>query len=291
MARVPAGRCCSIRSPTSSAMARLDAPWGEFNVLDVAHPFAGAWARSRAGSTLPRAPLPGSMVSLAWRRRATAPCYGWPSLRARPRPGCSSSRADKAAISCRRSSAISKPIGSPARRRRFWPARPVDALHADALQYRTVTGTRRARSSAAPRRRSADARPRSRRRRWQPSSPGRSAPRRRRAAPTPSCRCFWNATRRGSVALLLVATSRPSAVSTMPSWPPTGSVTLTLRRAGGIRDRDLVDVLARDDEQVTAVVIDDAVQLRALRQIREAMHHRGLIIARHAIDRRRSSCP
>jgi len=52
----------------------IDAPWGAFNVLDVAHPFAGLsllaplapWLR------LPAAPLPGSTVSL----RVAAPAYG-----------------------------------------------------------------------------------------------------------------------------------------------------------------------------------------------------------------------
>jgi len=52
----------------------IDAPWGAFNVLDVAHPFAGLsvlaplapWLR------LPAAPLPGSTVSL----RVAAPSYG-----------------------------------------------------------------------------------------------------------------------------------------------------------------------------------------------------------------------
>jgi hypothetical protein len=42
-------------------------------------------------------------------------------------------------------------------------------------------------------------------------------------------------------------------------------------------------VLAGHDEQVAAVVIDDTVQLRALRQIHEAVQHRGLIIARDAV--------
>ena len=38
-------------------------------------------------------------------------------------------------------------------------------------------------------------------------------------------------------------------------------------------------------EQISAVVVDDAVQQRALRQIREPMQHRRLVARRHAVDR------
>ena len=52
----------------------VDAPWGAFNVLDVAHPFAGlaALAPLAPWLRLPAAPLPGSTVSL----RVAAPNYG-----------------------------------------------------------------------------------------------------------------------------------------------------------------------------------------------------------------------
>ena len=52
----------------------IDAPWGAFNVLDVAHPFAGlkALAPLAPWLRLPAAPLPGSTVSL----RVAAPAYG-----------------------------------------------------------------------------------------------------------------------------------------------------------------------------------------------------------------------
>lgn len=50
----------------------LDAPWGETNVLDVAHPFAASFGPLGRFLALPRAPLPGSMVSL----RVAAPSYG-----------------------------------------------------------------------------------------------------------------------------------------------------------------------------------------------------------------------
>ena len=50
----------------------LDAEWGETNVLDVAHPFAASFGPLGRLLALPRAPLPGSMVSL----RVAAPSYG-----------------------------------------------------------------------------------------------------------------------------------------------------------------------------------------------------------------------
>jgi penicillin amidase len=50
----------------------LDAEWGETNVLDVAHPFAGSFGPLARLLTLPRAQLPGSMVSL----RVATPNYG-----------------------------------------------------------------------------------------------------------------------------------------------------------------------------------------------------------------------
>ena len=50
----------------------LDAQWGEVNVLDVGHPFAGVLGPLAGRLSLPRAPLPGSMVSL----RVAAPSYG-----------------------------------------------------------------------------------------------------------------------------------------------------------------------------------------------------------------------
>jgi penicillin amidase len=50
----------------------LDAEWGEFNVLDVAHPFAGNLGPLASRLTLPRVSLPGSMVSL----RVAAPTFG-----------------------------------------------------------------------------------------------------------------------------------------------------------------------------------------------------------------------
>jgi penicillin amidase len=52
--------------------APLSTEWGEFNVLDVAHPFATALGPLARRLALPRAPLPGSMVSL----RVAAPSYG-----------------------------------------------------------------------------------------------------------------------------------------------------------------------------------------------------------------------
>ena len=50
----------------------VDAPWGETNALDVAHPFAGALGPLASRLMLPRAPQPGSMISL----RVAAPSYG-----------------------------------------------------------------------------------------------------------------------------------------------------------------------------------------------------------------------
>jgi penicillin amidase len=50
----------------------VDAEWGETNVLDVAHPFAASLGPLARLLALPRAPLPGSMVSL----RVAAPNYG-----------------------------------------------------------------------------------------------------------------------------------------------------------------------------------------------------------------------
>jgi penicillin amidase len=57
---------------TIEQTAALDTPWGETNRLDVAHPFAGSLGPLASRLTLPRAPLPGSMVSL----RVAAPSYG-----------------------------------------------------------------------------------------------------------------------------------------------------------------------------------------------------------------------
>jgi penicillin amidase len=50
----------------------LDAEWGETNELDVAHPFAASLGPFGRYLALPRAPLPGSMISL----RVAAPSYG-----------------------------------------------------------------------------------------------------------------------------------------------------------------------------------------------------------------------
>jgi penicillin amidase len=50
----------------------LDTEWGDVNVLDVAHPFAGSLGPLKRALALPQAPLPGSMVSL----RVAAPSYG-----------------------------------------------------------------------------------------------------------------------------------------------------------------------------------------------------------------------
>jgi penicillin amidase len=50
----------------------LDTAWGDVNVLDVAHPFAAALGPFASRLSLPRAPLPGSMISL----RVAAPSYG-----------------------------------------------------------------------------------------------------------------------------------------------------------------------------------------------------------------------
>ena len=50
----------------------IDAEWGETNVLDVAHPFAASLGPLGRYLRLPRAPLPGSMISL----RVAAPSYG-----------------------------------------------------------------------------------------------------------------------------------------------------------------------------------------------------------------------
>ena len=50
----------------------LDAEWGEINVLDVAHPFAGSLGPLARLLRCRAAPLPGSMVSL----RVAAPSYG-----------------------------------------------------------------------------------------------------------------------------------------------------------------------------------------------------------------------
>lgn len=52
--------------------APVDAEWGEINVLDVEHPFAGILGPLRGRLMLPSAPLPGSMISL----RVAAPSYG-----------------------------------------------------------------------------------------------------------------------------------------------------------------------------------------------------------------------
>jgi penicillin amidase len=64
-----------VLSETLAALehdAPLDTEWGELNVLDVAHPFATALGPLARRLALPRAPLPGSMVSL----RVAAPSYG-----------------------------------------------------------------------------------------------------------------------------------------------------------------------------------------------------------------------
>jgi penicillin G amidase len=64
-----------VLSETLAALghdAPLDTEWGEVNVLDVAHPFATALGPFASRVTLPRSPLPGSMVSL----RVAAPSYG-----------------------------------------------------------------------------------------------------------------------------------------------------------------------------------------------------------------------
>jgi penicillin amidase len=50
----------------------IDAEWGEVNVLDVAHPFAASLGPFARRLELPRAPLPGSRISL----RVAAPSYG-----------------------------------------------------------------------------------------------------------------------------------------------------------------------------------------------------------------------
>jgi penicillin amidase len=50
----------------------VDAEWGEINVLDVEHPFAGSLGPLGRRLMLPPAPLPGSMISL----RVAAPSYG-----------------------------------------------------------------------------------------------------------------------------------------------------------------------------------------------------------------------
>jgi penicillin amidase len=50
----------------------IDAEWGDTNVLDVAHPFAASLGPLARLLALPRAALPGSMVSL----RVAAPSYG-----------------------------------------------------------------------------------------------------------------------------------------------------------------------------------------------------------------------
>jgi len=50
----------------------IDADWGETNVLNVEHPFAGSVGPFASRLRLPRAPLSGSMVSL----RVAAPDYG-----------------------------------------------------------------------------------------------------------------------------------------------------------------------------------------------------------------------
>ncbi len=43
-------------------------------------------------------------------------------------------------------------------------------------------------------------------------------------------------------------------------------------------------MLVRDDEQIALVVIHDAVDLHALRQAREPVQHRGLVVRRHLVD-------
>jgi penicillin amidase len=50
----------------------IDAAWGETNELDVAHPFAASLGPLGRYLMLPRAPQPGSMISL----RVAAPSYG-----------------------------------------------------------------------------------------------------------------------------------------------------------------------------------------------------------------------
>lgn len=63
-----------LRETLTSAVrdGALGVPWGETNVLDVAHPFAGALGPLAERLSLPPAPLAGSMVSL----RVAAPSYG-----------------------------------------------------------------------------------------------------------------------------------------------------------------------------------------------------------------------
>ena len=101
-------QCCSRRSTEIERDGALDAQWGEVNVLDVGasvrrQPRAarGAGCRCRARRCRAR------WSRCAWRRRATAPCCAWPSRPARRKTACSSSRAARAATSCRRSFAIS----------------------------------------------------------------------------------------------------------------------------------------------------------------------------------------
>ena len=216
-------------------------------MLDVAHPFAGSLGPLARRLRLPRAPLPGSMVSL----RVAAPSYG-AVLRMAVAPGAPEQRRARARGRPERPllvAAVSRSAGGLARRRADAVSRrrARRSLRARAVAATRLVATRRrrARSSAAPHRRSADARPRSRRRRRRPSSLDPRARRRRRAAPSPNRRCSRTRRAAGSVPLLLVATSRPSAAQTMPSWPATGCRDVDLRRARGIRDGHLIGVLSR----------------------------------------------
>jgi penicillin amidase len=64
-----------VLGETLTALTRdapLDTAWGDFNVLDVAHPFATALGPFARHLAQPEVPLPGSMVSL----RVAAPSYG-----------------------------------------------------------------------------------------------------------------------------------------------------------------------------------------------------------------------
>jgi penicillin amidase len=65
-----------LRQALREALAGLDgardAEWGDVNVLDVAHPFAGSLGPLGSRLELPPARLPGSMISL----RVAAPSYG-----------------------------------------------------------------------------------------------------------------------------------------------------------------------------------------------------------------------
>ena len=69
---VPAATCSRHARRARAGRRRSTTEWGEINVLDVAHPFAASLGPLARRLALPRAPLPGSMVSL----RVAAPSYG-----------------------------------------------------------------------------------------------------------------------------------------------------------------------------------------------------------------------